>query len=114
MVDQINRLSRTRIQLGQELEHDPTVDELAAGDGVAQKRVSAIRIDQQPVSLETPVGDDGDDLLGDFFRDEEQRRPDVAVLDKLGSEDLSIMLATLPPRDRLVIECRFGLTGGTR
>jgi len=112
IVDQVNRLIKTRIQLTQELEREPTVDELAARMELTPQRVEhLVRIDQQPVSLESPVSDDGDDLLGDLVSDEEQRRPDVAVLDKLGSEDLSTMLATLPTRDRVVIECRFGLTG---
>ena len=112
MVEQVNRLSRTRSRLAQELEREPTVDELAATMELTPQRVEQlIRIDQQPVSLESPMGEDGDDLLGDFVSDEEQRRPDVAVLDKLVSEELSTMLATLPPRDRLLIECRFGLTG---
>jgi RNA polymerase primary sigma factor len=110
--DQVNRLIRTRVRLAQELAREPTVDELAAELELTPQRVEQlIRIDQQPVSLESPVSDDGDGLLGDFVRDEEQRRPDVAVLDKLGSEELSTMLATLPPRDRLLIACRFGLTG---
>jgi RNA polymerase primary sigma factor len=112
IVDQLSRLTRTRVRLAQELERDPTVDELAAGMELTPRRVEQlIRVDQQPVSLVSRVGDDGDDLLGDFVGDEEQRRPDVAVLDKLLSEELSTMLATLPPRDRLLIESRFGLTG---
>jgi RNA polymerase primary sigma factor len=112
VVEQVNRLVKTRAQLAQELERDPTVDELATAMELTPRRVEQlIRIDQQPVSLESPVGDDGDDLLGDFVRDEEQRRPDVAVLSKVGSEEVSTMLATLPPRDRWLLECRFGLTG---
>jgi RNA polymerase primary sigma factor len=112
MVEQVNRLSRTRARLGQQLEREPTLDELAAELELTPKRVEQlIGLDQQPVSLESPMGDDGDGLLGDFVSDEEQRRPDVAVLDRLASEQLSIMLSTLPPRDRRLIECRFGLTG---
>jgi RNA polymerase primary sigma factor len=112
MVEQVNRLSRTRARLGQELEREPTVDELADELELTSKRVEQLmRLEQQPVSLESPMSDDGDDLLGDFVSDEEQRRPDVAVLDRLASEQLSIMLASLPPRDRRLIECRFGLTG---
>ncbi len=112
IVDQVNRLIKTRVRLAQELEREPTVDELAETMELTPQRVEQlIRVDQQPVSLESPVGDDGDDVLGDFVRDDEQYRPDVAVVDKVGSEELSTMLATLPPRDRRLIECRFGLTG---
>jgi RNA polymerase primary sigma factor len=112
VVEQVNRLTKTRVRLAQELERDPTIDELAATMELTPQRVEQlIRIGQQPVSLETPVSDDGDELLGDFVKDEEQRRPDVAVVNKIGSEELSTMLATLPPRDRRLLECRFGLTG---
>jgi RNA polymerase primary sigma factor len=112
MVETINRLIRVRRQLAQELEREPTTDEIALKMEVTPQRVEQIlKIAQEPVSLESPVGDEDDSLLGDFIEDEEARRPHVAVQDKIRAEEMDAVLATLPHRERKVIELRYGLAG---
>jgi RNA polymerase primary sigma factor len=112
MVETINKLVRVRRQLTQELERDPTNDEIALRMEITPERVEQIlKIAQEPVSLETPVGDEDDSNLGDFIEDDEAARPHVAVDAKLRDEELSAVLATLPHRERKVIELRYGLTG---
>jgi RNA polymerase primary sigma factor len=112
MVETINKLVRVRRQLTQELERDPTNEEIALRMEITPERVEQIlKIAQEPVSLETPVGDEDDSNLGDFIEDDEAARPHVAVDAKLRDEELSAVLATLPHRERKVIELRYGLTG---
>jgi RNA polymerase primary sigma factor len=112
MVETINKLVRVRRQLTQELERDPTSDEIAERMEITPARVEQIlKIAQEPVSLETPVGDEDDSSLGDFIEDDEERRPHVAVDNKLRSEELGAVLRSLPHRERRVIELRYGLTG---
>ncbi len=112
MVETINKLVRVRRQLTQELERDPTNEEIALKMEITPERVEQIlKIAQEPVSLETPVGDEDDSNLGDFIEDDESARPHVAVDAKLRDEELIAVLATLPHRERKVIELRYGLTG---
>jgi len=112
MIETINKLVRVRRQLTQELERDPTNEEIALKMEVTPARVEQIlKIAQEPVSLETPVGDEDDSSLGDFIEDDELRRPHVAVDLKLRTEELDAVLGTLADRERRVIELRYGLRG---
>jgi RNA polymerase primary sigma factor len=101
-----------RRQLTTELEREPTDEELAERMEITPARVAHIlRVAQEPVSLETPVGGEDDAALGDFIEDEEELRPHVAVHRKLRREDIAGVLATLPHRERKVLELRYGLRG---
>ncbi len=112
MVETINKLVRVRRQLTQELERDPTHEEIAEKMEITPARVAHIlRVAQEPVSLETPVGGEEDAALGDFIEDDEDLRPHVAVHRKLRREDVAGVLATLPHRERTVLELRYGLRG---
>jgi RNA polymerase primary sigma factor len=112
MVETINKLVRVRRQLTQELERDPTNEEIALKMEITPERVEQIlKIAQEPVSLETPVGDEDDSSLGDFIEDDEQARPHVAIDEKSRGEELQSVLETLSHRERRVIELRYGLGG---
>ena len=113
MVETINKLVRVRRQLTQELERDPTNEEIALKMEITPERVEQIlKIAQEPVSLETPVGDEEDSSLGDFIEDDELQRPHVAVDSKLRGEEIQGVLSSLSHRERKVIELRYGLGGG--
>jgi RNA polymerase primary sigma factor len=113
MVETINKLVRVRRQLTQELERDPTNEEIAFKMEITPGRVEQIlKIAQEPVSLETPVGDEEDSSLGDFIEDDELQRPHVAVDSKLRGEEIRGVLSSLSHRERKVIELRYGLGGG--
>src|SRR3954454_2111205 len=113
MVETINKLVRVRRQLTQELERDPTNEEIALKMEITPERVEQIlKIAQEPVSLETPVGDEDDSSLGDFIEDDELQRPHVAVDSKLRGEEINGVLSSLSHRERKVIELRYGLGGG--
>ena len=113
MVEAINKLLRVSRRLLQELNRDPTDDEIADELGIDPERVREIRkISRDPVSLETPVGDDGDAHLGDFVEDRDATTPsDAAALAMLHSE-MEDILDTLSPRERRVLQLRFGLVDG--
>ena len=112
MVETINRLVRVRRQLMQELERDPTDEEIALKMEITPERVQHIlKIAQEPISLETPVGDEDDSNLGDFIEDDELARPHVAIDTKLRREELQEVLGALSHRERRVLELRYGLTG---
>jgi RNA polymerase primary sigma factor len=113
MVEAINKLLRVSRRLVQELGRDPTDDEIAEELGVDPERVREIRkISRDPVSLETPVGDEEDAHLGDFVEDKEaQTPPDAASLSVLHTE-MEDALDTLSPRERRVLQLRFGLVDG--
>jgi RNA polymerase primary sigma factor len=112
MVETINKLVRVRRQLTQELERDPTNEEIALIMEITPARVEQIlKIAQEPVSLEMPVGDEDDSNLGDFIEDDERERPHVAIDLKMRGEELQAVLRTLGHRERKVIELRYGLNG---
>jgi RNA polymerase primary sigma factor len=112
MVETINRLARIQRQLLQDLGRDPTLEEIAAELGVTVDRVREIRkIAQEPVSLETPVGEEEDSPLGEFIEDREAVNPSDAVTELLQREQLDCLLNTLTHRERTVLELRFGLRG---
>jgi RNA polymerase primary sigma factor len=112
MVETINRLSRVQRQLLQDLGREPTVEEVARELEVSPERVREIqKIAQEPVSLETPVGEEDDSELGDFIEDRGATDPRVAVADLMQREELNGILETLTHRERRVLELRFGLRG---
>jgi len=113
MVEAINKLVRVSRRLLEELGRDPTDDEIADELGIDPGRVREIRrISRDPVSLETPVGDEDDASLGDFVEDKDATTPsDAASLAVLHTE-MEGMLDTLSPRERRVLQLRFGLADG--
>ncbi|MFN8109922.1 MAG: RNA polymerase sigma factor RpoD [Thermoleophilia bacterium] len=112
MVETINRLSRVQRQLLQDLGREPTVEELAEELEVTPQRVREIqKIAQEPVSLETPVGEDEDSELGDLIEGESVIGPVDEVSRTLRREELWDVLGQLSVRERKVLELRFGLRG---
>src|SRR3954470_24470950 len=112
MVETINKLARIQRQLTQTLERDPTAEELAEQMETTPERIEQIlKIAQEPVSLEAPVGDQEDSSLGEFIEDEEMARPHFAVTEKLRREEVEAVLSTLSFRERKVLELRYGLNG---
>ncbi len=113
MVETINKLIRVQRQLLQDLGREPTPEEIAAEMGITPDRVREIlKISQDPVSLETPIGEEEDSQLGDFIEDADAAVPVEAVSEIMKKEELSHVLGTLTHRERKVIELRFGLKGG--
>lgn len=114
MVETINKLSRAQRQLLQELNRDPTNEEIAAEMNIDVEKVRIVRkIAQEPVSLETPIGEEEDSHLGDFIEDESAIAPDEAANFTMLREELGRILGTLSERERKVLELRFGLNDGT-
>jgi RNA polymerase primary sigma factor len=112
MVETINRLSRVQRQLLQDLGREPSVEELAAELEVTPQRVREIqKIAQEPVSLETPVGEEEDSELGDLIEDRGVLGPADATAVLLRREELEEVLSHLSHRERKVLELRFGLRG---
>ena len=112
MVETINKLIRVQRQLLQELGREPTPEEIGEKMEMTADRVREIlKISQEPVSLETPIGEEEDSQLGDFIEDEDATMPVEAVSEIMQKEELEQVLATLTHRERKVIELRFGLKG---
>ena len=113
MVETINKTIRMSRQLLQELGHDPTAEEIAAEMGLPAEKVRDIlKIAQEPVSLETPIGEEEDSHLGDFIPDEDASEPSEAASFSLLREQLEEVLDTLAPREKKVLELRFGMVDG--
>ncbi|MBR6824580.1 MAG: RNA polymerase sigma factor RpoD [Firmicutes bacterium] len=113
MVETINKLIRVQRQLIQELGRDPSAEEIAKEMEIPVERAREIlKISQEPVSLETPIGEEEDSHLGDFIEDEEALAPAEAASFFLLREQLEEVLSTLTPREKQVLEMRFGLTDG--
>jgi RNA polymerase primary sigma factor len=113
MVETINKLVRINRQLLQELGRDPTPEEIAVEMDIPPERVREImKIAQEPVSLETPIGEEEDSHLGDFIEDEDALAPAEAASFILLKEQLEEELETLTPRERDVLRLRFGLIDG--
>ena len=113
MVETINKLVRINRQLLQELGRDPTPEEIAEEMDIPPERVREImKIAQEPVSLETPIGEEEDSHLGDFIEDEDALAPAEAASFILLREQLEEVLETLTPRERDVLRLRFGLVDG--
>ena len=113
MVETIHRVSRTSRQLLQEYGREPTIDEIADKLGMSAEKVREImKAAQDPVSLETPIGEEDDSHLGDFIPDEDTPSPSDAVARTILQEVIERELNTLTPREKLVIKLRFGLYDG--
>ncbi len=113
MVETINKVIRVSRQLLQELGHDPTPEEIAEEMGMPVDKVREIlKIAQEPVSLETPIGEEEDSHLGDFIPDEDASEPSEAASYTLLREQLDTVLSTLTPREEKVLRLRFGLEDG--
>ena len=113
MVETINKVMRISRQLLQELGHDPTPEEIAGDMGMPVEKVREIlKIAQEPVSLETPIGEEEDSHLGDFIPDEDASEPAEAASFTLLKEQLSEVLNTLTPREEKVLRLRFGIEDG--
>lgn len=113
MVETINKLIRIQRQLLQDLNRDPLPEEIAAEMGITPEKVREIqKISQEPVSLETPIGEEEDSQLGDFIEDQEALAPADVASFLLLQEQLRDVLDGLSDRERKVIELRFGLRDG--
>ena len=113
MVETINKTIRVSRQLLQELGHDPSPNEIAAEMGMPVEKVREIlKIAQEPVSLETPIGEEEDSHLGDFIPDEGASEPSEAASFTLLKEQLMDVLSTLTPREEKVLKLRFGIEDG--
>ena len=113
MVETINKLNRIQRQLIQELGRDPLPEEIAKEMQISVERVREIsKISQEPVSLETPIGEEEDSHLGDFIEDEDALAPAEAASFFLLKEQLDDVLGTLTPREKKVLQLRFGLEDG--
>ncbi len=113
MVETIHKVSRTTRQLLQELGREPTTDEVAEALGMTAEKVREImKIAQDPVSLETPIGEEEDSHLGDFVEDNDSPAPSDSASYSLLREQLCNILHTLTPREEQVIKLRFGLEDG--
>lgn len=114
MVETINKLVRTQRQLVQDLGRDPSNEEIAEQMGIEVTKVQEIRkIAQEPVSLETPIGEEEDSHLGDFIEDETAVNPDDAANYTMLREQLNDVLSCLGQREKRVLQLRFGLIDGT-
>lgn len=113
MVETINKLIRVSRQLLQEYGREPQPEEIAAEMGISEEKVrEIIKIAQEPVSLETPIGEEEDSHLGDFIPDDEAPAPAEAAAFTLLREQLMGVLSTLTPREEKVLRLRFGLDDG--
>jgi RNA polymerase primary sigma factor len=113
MVEKLNRVIHVERQLVQEMGREPTPEEIAARLECTPREVrDVLRVAQQPVSLEKPVGEDDDSSLGDFVEDENAESPFEAASKNLRDENVMRALSVLPAREREVIEMRYGLCGG--
>ena len=113
MVETINKLIRVNRQLAQELGRDPTPAEIAKEMGISESKVrEIIKIAQEPVSLETPIGEEEDSHWGDFIEDENAPAPAEVASNAMMREQLQEVLHTLTPREEKVIRLRFGLEDG--
>ena len=113
MVETINKLVRVQRQLLQDLGRDPTPEEIGAEMDMSADRVREIqKISQEPVSLETPIGEEEDSQLGDFIEDSQAIVPPDAASFSMLQEQLTQVLDSLADRERKVIELRFGLADG--
>jgi len=113
MVETINKLIRVSRQLLQELGREPLPEEIARAMDVTEERVREImKIAQEPVSLETPIGEEEDSHLGDFIEDQDALAPAEAASFMLLKEQLEEVLETLTPREKKVLRLRFGLDDG--
>lgn len=113
MIEQINKVVRESRLLMQSLGRDPSDKEIADRLGWDEKKVKAVKnVAREPISLETPVGEEEDSLLSDFIEDKDVENPATQTAYSLLQEQLQDVLHTLPPREQEVLKMRFGLDGG--
>ena len=113
MVETINRLKKVQSQLLHENGYEPSEELIAEKMDLSVERVREImRVAQEPVSMETPIGPEEDSRLMDFIRDEDALAPDDAALKTITNEDIDAVLHTLSAREEAVIRLRFGLKDG--
>lgn len=113
MVETINKLARVQRQLTLELNREPSEEELAKKLNTSVEKIREIyKISQEPVSLETPIGEEDDSHLGDFIKDERNVSPEEYATNELLKDEISSVLETLTEREEKVIRLRFGLDDG--
>ncbi len=113
MGDQLNRMRRVQLQLTQELGREPSIDELALGmETTPDKIEDLMEISRRPVSLETPIDEEGDSTFGDFVEDVSSPAPAEEVATHLLQQQLSEALNRLPPREAQILRLRYGLEDG--
>ena len=113
MVETINKLARIQRQLTLELNREPTEQELAKKMNVSIDKIREIyKISQEPVSLETPIGEEDDSHLGDFIKDERNMSPEEYATNEMLKDEITDVLLTLTEREEKVIRLRFGLEDG--
>lgn len=113
MVETINKLKKVTRKLAQDLSRKPSEDELAKAMGITINKLrEIIKVAQEPLSLETPIGKEEDSRLGDFIEDREADAPVKTVAHELLREDLAEVLSSLSPRERDVLRLRFGMDDG--
>jgi RNA polymerase primary sigma factor len=113
MAEAVSTLARVRRQMLQDLGREPALGELAAGLGMTREKVIEVqKYGREPISLHTPLGEDGDSEFGDLIEDSEAIQPGEAASFTLLREQLASVLGTLPEREADVVSLRFGLTDG--
>ena len=114
MVETINKMARIQRQLTLELNREPSEEEIAKKMGISVEKVrEVIKISQDPVSLETPIGEEDDSHLGDFVKDVNAMTPEEYATNEILKEEIRSVLETLQEREQEVLELRFGLIDGT-
>ncbi len=114
MVETINKMARIQRQLTLELNREPSEEEVAKKMGITVEKVrEVIKISQDPVSLETPIGEEEDSHLGDFVPDASSMTPEEYATNEILKEEIKAVLETLQEREQEVLELRFGLVDGT-
>lgn len=114
MVETINKMARVQRQMTLELNREPSEEELAEKMGISVDKVREVmKISQDPVSLDTPIGEEDDSHLGDFIKDERSMSPEEYATNEILKEEIRNVLMTLQEREQEVLELRFGLVDGT-
>ena len=114
MVETINKMARIQRQMTLELNREPTEEEIAKKMGISVDKVrEVIKISQEPVSLETPIGEEDDSHLSDFIKDKSSMSPEEYATNEILKEEIKNVLMTLQVREQEVLELRFGLVDGT-
>ena len=114
MVETINKMARIQRQMTLELNREPSEEELSKKMGISIDKVREVmKISQDPVSLETPIGEEDDSHLGDFIQDESNMSPEEYATNEILKEEIKNVLDTLQDREKEVLELRCGLKDGT-
>ena len=114
MVETINKMARIQRQMTLELNREPSEEEIAKKMGISVDKVrEVIKISQEPVSLETPIGEEDDSHLSDFIKDKSSMSPEEYATNEILKEEIKNVLMTLQEREQEVLELRFGLVDGT-